>query len=185
MHQGRAIFSQISGMASQIRIREVCPSLPGESSTSEIQLLRPSLVPGFRTAHITIESSRRRDMSPLLEAQALSCRVQGEVGSEHAGRCKRKEGLEDLRRFCPGTCLPCSKAQRRGNARCRLGASGLRLGFYNHRPGLVAFSLGQFPQTKSSNQASHPPVPPRERPPGDNPSARQGPRCEHPRPTYV
>src|SRR3989338_1214044 len=166
------------GIPADVRIPQMRRTLSWRTKNIKILMSRSVFEHSLRAVDVSREPSRYRVLFALNVRASVSHGLQGKDFPEHAGRCKRKTRLANLRRLCDDSDPQSTRALYQRTLRYRTRQHGLRARFHDHRFVLGALSLGAIPKEQRSYQASHAPGLAREHSVFHRYHRRESPRCQ-------
>ena len=144
MNTGKTIFLSGHGIPADVRIPQMCRTLPWRTKNIKFLLSRPVFEHGLRA--VDVSTRVFATSSPVCVQCPGVCITwaSGESISEHAGRCERKTRLAYLRRLCDDPDPQSTRTLYQRTLRHRTRQHGLRARFHDHRPVPGALPLGAF-----------------------------------------
>ena len=136
-------------------IRQMCSQISRQSSNKNFFMFRSIHLHGLRSNNFSSESSGHRNLSSGNAVKTLSLRHKRQDFQNHAGECKRKSPLENLRGLLTNPDRQSQGSLYRRRLRNSTESRCLCSGFNNHRFMYITVSMGRIPQTQSSSQGTH------------------------------
>ena len=150
MNSGQSIFSQLMDFVPSYEFHKCVRRYHGHYKIKRFSCWDQFLTMAF--AQLTYRESLR-DIQACLRAagsKLYHLGIRSQVLAQYPGQCQSGSRLAHLRRFRSGADWPSPPPLRQRGVRCGAGASGLCLGFHDHRSLLVAVSLAKFRRHKAA-----------------------------------
>ena len=148
-------FLSNNGICLSQGISKMCSEIQRGLQGSVIFMLGSVPVHGLRTAYLSGKPAGHRSLPVRPEQKALPYGNKWTAFAKHHSICERKQGLEDLRRFCKHSYSYCKTfiCGRRNWSR----AFKYRIcsGFHNYRLVSGTFPLGEIPHNKGCGENAY------------------------------